>query len=181
MSSRGSERGLRDSDSGSNREGLRIKCTKNKHTLNPEGYLYTSKIDTNNILDPNDLGLTILQARRKGRMEKFHSPEKYFTQVQNITNMTRTKQQDRNNSDKEMWGDNITTNGRWPKINQQGHIRLLFYNVNGISYKNDYFEMDMLMQLGGQLQVDVMMITEVNLNLHQAAVRAKLKDSIRQY
>lgn len=170
-----------DSGSGGRNNFGPVRNKSQIRTLNPNGYLYSEKVNTNNIIDPQDLGLTFVQARRKGRMERFHTPEKYRSQAQQIQGLTRTKQQERLGIDKEMWGDEITTNATWPKVTTNGHLRLLFYNVNGISYKNKFFEMDMLMQLGGQLQADAMLITEVNLNLHKPMVRAQIKESIRQY
>jgi hypothetical protein len=157
----------------------RKKC--NKHTLPPAGYLYKDKLEKNITIDPYDLGLTILQARRKGQMEAFYSPETYRERIQNIQDKMKTKRNGRPVIDSNMWGDELTTSEKWPKVNTQGHLRILFYNVNGISYKHNYFEMDMIMQLGGQAQADILLLTEINLNLHQAKVRQKVKDSIRAY
>ena len=35
--------------------------------------------------------------------------------------------------------------------------------------------------MGGQVQADVMLVSEVNLNLHKPSVRAKLRESIKSY
>ena len=130
------------------------------------GYLFKDKVNTNNILDPHDMGLTVMQARRKGGLEYFHSPEKYKLQARNIHTQMTQKKAGRPGMDLQTWGDGITSSATWPKVNPNRHLRIMFYNVHGISYKNDFFEMDMLMQLGGQVQADVMLITEINLNLH---------------
>ena len=157
---------------------------RNRHAtraLPTAGYLFKDKVDITNIIDPKDMGLTVLQARRKGTMHSFYSPEKYKVQVQQMQKKMESKQCGRPALDSQMWGDSIDTNPSWPKVNPDGHLRILFYNVHGISYKNNYFEMDMIMQMGGQVQADVMLITEVNLNLHKSKVRAKLKESIQSY
>ena len=60
-----------------------------------------------------------------------------------------TKKEGRTVEDMETWGDEIGHSNTWPKIDPKGHIRIMFYNVHGISYKQNYFEMDMIMQMGG--------------------------------
>ena len=137
-------------------------------SLPEAGYLYKdSKVDIKDIIDPKDLGLMVLQARWKGGMAKFYSPEKYTEQVQTMRTAMENKKEGRTEEDMETWGDEIGYSDTWPKVNPQGHIRIMFNNVHGISYKQNYFEMDMIMQIGGQVQADVMLISEVNLNLHK--------------
>jgi hypothetical protein len=145
------------------------------------GYLFKDQIDTSNIMDPKHMGLTVLQARRKGAITYFQSPQQYTQQVLTTQKQIQQKKLGRPTLDMQMWGDETMTTSTWPKVTSQGHLRIVFYNVHGISYKNDFFEMDMLMQLGGQIQADVMLITEINLNLHQPQVRAKLRNSIRDF
>lgn len=41
------------------------------------GYLYQEKTNVLNIIDPNDMGLKVLQARQKGKHVKYFSPERY--------------------------------------------------------------------------------------------------------
>ena len=160
----------------------RRQRTNTPHSsLPPAGYLFKDKLDLTNIIDPNDMGLKVLQARRKGKLELFHSPDKHLHQIQKMRQHMTEKKEGRPNLDTQMWGDDVTTSSTWPKVNPHGHLRLLFYNVHGISYKNNYFEMDMIMQMGGQVQADILLLTEINLNLHQARVRGKLRDSIRAY
>ena len=42
-----------------------------RRSLPARGYLFEEKADIHNIIDPKDMGLTVLQARRKGRLEAF--------------------------------------------------------------------------------------------------------------
>ena len=180
------ERDSRNSSSGSNPTNRGEKKQAGEHQISSRslptaGYLFKERVDISNIIDPLDMGLTVLQARRKGGLEVFYSPAKYTGQIQNIRDQMTKKRLGRTVTDLQTWGDGINVSSTWPKVDPEGHLRIMFYNVHGISYKNNYFEMDMLMQLGGQVQADVMLITEINLNLHQPKVRAKLKDSIRAY
>ena len=159
--------------------GLRKNQTS--RSLHPEGYLYKDRMDTTNIIDPHDMGLLVLQARRKGKLELFHTPDMHMNQIKHMRDKMKNKLAGRPDLDMHMWGDGINLSPSWPKVNTDGHLRFLFYNVNGISYKHNYFEMDMIMQMGGQVQADVMLITEVNLNLHQPRVRNRIRESIRAY
>ena len=167
-----------------NKEGTSNKISRDstpKRALPMAGYLFKEQVDTENIIDPQDMGLTVLQARRKGAVKYFHSPERYTVQAKSIQDQVQMKKRGRPILDQQMWGDSITTSDTWPKVNPKGHIRVLFYNVHGISYKNNFFEMDMLMQLGGQVQADIMLIAEINLNLHQQRTRSNLTNSIRNF
>ena len=146
------------------------------------GYLYQEKVDVQDIIDPVDMGLKVLQARRKGGMAKFYSPERYQTSVKTMLDTITIKKESRSESDLQMWGDTFPTNDVvWPKIKKNGHIRCVFYNVNGISHRQNYFEMDMAMQMMSQEQADLLLISEVNLNMYKPRVRARLKESIRDF
>ena len=169
---------IQPSDARQGRGNTRTMATR---SLPVAGYLYKDKVDIKDIIDPKDLGLMVLQARRKGGMEKFYSPEKYTGQVQSMMAAMESKKEGRTVEDMETWGDEIGHSNKWPKIDPKGHIRIMFYNVHGISYKQNYFEMDMIMQMGGQVQADVILLAEVNLNMHKPGVRAKLRDSIKAY
>ena len=67
-----------DSDSNDERPNTRVGTAKKnqprsrkQRTLPARGYLFEDKVDTDDIIDPKDMGLQVLQARRKGHMEKF--------------------------------------------------------------------------------------------------------------
>ena len=168
-----------------NKNATVINHRKLPHTqtksLPPAGYLFREKLDTTNIIDPQDMGLKILQARRKGKIALYNTPEQHMNQVKKLRSKMGEKRVGRTTKDQQMWGDDINYSSSWPKINPNGHIRLMFYNVHGISYKHDFVEMDMIMQIGSQVQADVMMLTEINLNLYKPRVRTKLRESIRAY
>jgi hypothetical protein len=157
------------------------KAKLHTNSLPPVGYLYKQTLDLSSLTDPKDLGLTVLQARRKGTLSLFSSPQQYATNIAKKRAQMRAKKQYQLETDATMWGHTITTSELWPKFNMNGHLRLLFYNVNGISYRDNYFEMDMIMQMGGQEQADIILLTEINLNLHKSSVRAKVRDSIKAY
>ena len=165
------EQDPRDSGSGS----TTIRRGQNR-ALPIAGYLFKEKVDVNDIIDPVDMGLKVLQARRKGGIEKFYSPERYQLQIKELMTSVNEKKESRTQTDLQMWGDDITNSDTWPKVKKSGHIRCLFYNVNGISHRQNYFEMDMAMQMMSQVQADILMISEVNLNMFKPRVRARLKN-----
>ena len=66
----------------------------NLHSSLPlAGYLFKDKIDTTNIIDPNDMGLKVLQAQRKGKLELFHSPDKHMQQIQKMRQQMKGKKE----------------------------------------------------------------------------------------
>ena len=152
-----------------------------ERSLPEAGYLFKEKVDIKDVIGPIDLGLMVLQARQKGGLANFYSPAKYTEQVQAMRTVMKGKQEGQTTEDMKTLGDEIECSETWPKINPQGHIHIMFYNVHEVSYKQNYFEMDMIMQMGGQVQADVMLVSEVNLNLHKSSVRAKLRESIKSH
>ena len=102
-------------------------------SLPTAGYLFKDKIDTANIIDPHDMGLMLLQARRKGKLESFHSPEKHMKQVKHMRIQMEHKKVGRPEMDTQMWGDDINKSSTWLKIDLNGHLWILFYNVHVIS------------------------------------------------
>ncbi len=116
---RTSGQGSRDSGSGSTTTHQR---RKNQRSLPSAGYLFQEKVDVTDIIDPADMGLKVLEARRKGGLEKFYSPEKYQSQIQDMLAAVKAKKEYRLQTDLKMWGDRVSTNATWLKINKSGHI-----------------------------------------------------------
>ena len=177
-------RDSRDSSSGTttgNNSRLGNGVRQAHRSLPTAGYLYQEKTNVDEIIDPTDMGLKVLQARRKGKLAKYFSPERYRTQIAQLMEVVTGKREHRPDEDLEMWGDSAIQTDSWPKVKLEGHLRILFYNVNGISSRQDYFEMDMLMQTIAQVQADITLISEVNLNLYKPRIRARLRESIRQF
>ena len=158
------------------------KATRSKKSALPaRGYLFEDKVDVNEIMDPADMGLQVLQARRKGRMEMFKAPVRYMeTMKEKYATMT-AKKEGRPDTDSVHWGDEPVYRDSWPKVDAKGRLRILFYNVNGISALEDFIEMEMLMQTAAQEQADILMVTEINLNLHNKSIKSRLIQTIKQY
>ena len=97
------EQDPRDSGSGS----TTIRRGQNR-ALPIAGYLFKEKVDVNDIIDPVDMGLKVLQARRKGGIEKFYSPERYQLQIKELMTSVTEKKKSRTQTDLQMWGDDIT-------------------------------------------------------------------------
>jgi hypothetical protein len=165
---------------GTKRKGK--KGNKSKKTSLPErGYLFEDKVDITNIMDPADMGLQVLQARRKGKLERFKAPARYMESMKEKFAGMAAKKEGRPNTDSLHWGDKPVYRESWPKIDTKGNLRILFYNVNGISALEDFIEMEMLMQTGAQEQADILMVTELNLNLHNKSIKSRLIQTVKQY
>ena len=72
------------------------------------------------------------------------------------------------------WGNALQRSNKWPNINEDRTIRLYFQNLKGISYYNEYIEMEMLLEYLNEMQVDIAGLTEINLDLRNPTVRHKL-------
>ena len=157
------------------------KKKPNQKSLQARGYLFEDKVDIDNIMDPTDMGLQVLQARRKGRMEFFKAPVRYMETIKNKLADMAGKREGRPTLDSEHWGDKPVYRDSWPKVETKGCIRVMFYNVHGISALEDFIEMEMLMQTAAQEQADIIMITEINLNMHVKANKYRLIQAVKQY
>ena len=155
--------------------------SRKQRALPARGYLFEDKVDTDDIIDPKDMGLQVLQARRKGHMEKFKAPVRYMEAIKAKFVEMASKKEGRPNSDSEQWGDKPVYRDSWPKVEKKGRIRVMFYNVHGISALEDFIEMEMLMQAAAMEQADVIMITEINLNMHVKGNRHRLIQAVKQY
>ena len=69
-----------------------VRRVGNGRSLPEAGYLFKEKVDIKDVIDPSDLGLTVLQARRKGGLAKFYSPAKYTEQVKTMRTAMEGKQ-----------------------------------------------------------------------------------------
>ena len=152
-----------------------------KKSLITRGYLFEDKVNTDDIMDPADMGLQVLQARRKGRMELFKAPVKYMECIKGKLTEMAAKKEGRPAMDSEQWGDKPVYRENWPKVDTKGRLRVMFYNVHGISALEDFIEMEMLMQTAAQEQADIIMITEINLNMHTHSNKARLIQTVKQY
>ena len=77
----------------------------NKKSLITRGYLFEDKVDTDDIMDPADMGLQVLQVRRKGRMELFKAPVQYMDCLKGKLTEMAAKKEGRPAMDSEHWGD----------------------------------------------------------------------------
>jgi hypothetical protein len=180
MSQMPNERDLRDSDCGSSdSDDDTYKKPKNANSLTKSGYIDEIKIDTT--IDLHNAGDTVMQARRRGRMKYYQSPDFY---VERCEEMEEKVQQWTSNKattdDLQWWGDEISTSDQWPTPMKQ-NVRILFANMGGISHENDFIDVDIFMQHCAENQIDIIMLTEINLNLTQGRMRKNLREAFKRY
>ena len=85
------------------------------------------------------------------------------------------KQTENEDTDKlKKWGDEIYTTDEWPAQSQRSTIRIMGLNVNGISKENELIEWDMLLDNMHQKQVDILCISEINLDTNKPNVKYTL-------
>ena len=181
MSPHGSERDLSDSDCGSSddEDEQRWKKKAGTNSLTKSGYITEIKLDTS--IDLIHAGDTVMQARRRGSMKKFQSPDFYIKRCNELNDKATTwKEHKAKPADLHWWGDEAPMSESWPTPMKQ-NIRVMFANLGGISHENDMLDVDILMQHCANIQIDILMITEINLNLTQGRMRKKLRDAFKRY
>ena len=179
MSAIDNGRDLRDSDYGSSDSDDDRRKPKHANSLTTKGYIDEIKIDTT--MDLRNAGDTMMQARRRGQMKYFQSPDFYIKRCdemrQKAESWTLSKATD---DDLQWWGDIPSESEQWPTPMKQ-NIRVLFANLGGMSHENDFTDVDILMQHCAEHQIDVLMITELNLNLTQGRMRNQLREAFKRY
>ena len=74
--------------------------------------------------------------------------------------------------DNNCWhGDIFTLEEEWPNRNTNQTLRILGQNLNGVSYYNDYLDLDMTLQQMDAMQVGIAGYSEVNLDMNKNNVK----------
>ena len=74
--------------------------------------------------------------------------------------------------DNNCWhGDIFTLEEEWPNRNTNQTLRILGQNLNGVSYYNDYLDLDMTLQQMDAMQVGIVGYSEVNLDMNKNNVK----------
>ena len=107
-------------------------------------------MDIDNIMDLKDIGLQVLRARHNGQIEFFKVPVRYMETIKSKLSDMAEKREGRPTMDSEQWGDKPVYHDSWPKVETKGCLRVMFYNVHGISALEDFIEMEMLIQTAAQ-------------------------------
>ena len=99
-------------------------------------------------------------------------------QIQERRNNVTTQ---KNNDILSHWGDQLTTNDEWPRVNNRDTLRIFHINMNGISYTNDYIDWEMILGNLQQMQVDIFGITEPNLDFHNKIVQEAIREKTQHF
>ena len=167
----------------------------NRNKKTKEDQIYMEKANNNNkeiikeIKKDSDTNKNININKGKNlKKKRYHKREKNMRLQRNKKNMKTTttnktnkqhflkkKQTEVNYRHRDdPWGDKLTKSNLWPGETEQTTIRIMTQNVNGISHFYDYYEWDHVLHTMHQDQVDILGITEVNLDLSKPAVKYKL-------
>lgn len=82
--------------------------------------------------------------------------------------------------DGKIWGNNLITNDKWPNVNDLQYIRVLYQNVNGISYYNKYNEWEIVLDVMDSMQADVISLNEINLDMTLPNVKYNLMSRLKK-
>ena len=78
------------------------------------------------------------------------------------------------------YGDKIEEDNGWPKETAHGCIRIYSQNINGTPAKSDFIDWEMLLNNINDLQVDVVNLSDINLDLNNAEVVHKLMEKAKR-
>jgi hypothetical protein len=81
------------------------------------------------------------------------------------------------NDELKLWfGDELTFNDRWKSGEYTDTLRIGAININGISKQLNWLEWDIIVQTMSKLQIDMLGITEPNINFNHKKTLLQLRD-----
>jgi hypothetical protein len=81
----------------------------------------------------------------------------------------------------EWFGDEMNFHNTWETGEYNKTIRICSINGNGISQDLDWIEWDMTLQIMHKLQIDILGITELNINLKNKHIVNKIYDTAKAF
>ena len=149
-------------------------------TLPPRNYLHMKEnrqIETPNLIN-------IYRHEYKSKHFKFGtalSTQQYKEEVEKTTNHCNKmiKELDMTGHDLQWVGDETVYNEKWPM--KSNVLRIAQLNVNGLSFAQDNYKIDMYLQGLMAYQVDIAAMQEINLNLNKNTVREKFTKAMKRF
>lgn len=148
--------------------------------LPPKNYLHIKEdeqIETPNLIN-------IYKQEYKSKHFQFGTSlatDKYREEVEKTTNHCNRVIRELNITGKDLqWvGDTMEYNEEWPMKSDVFRIPQL--NVNGLSFAQDSYKIDMYLQGLMAFQVDVATMQEINLNLSKSKTREKFIKAMKRF
>lgn len=149
-------------------------------TLPPRNYLHMK--ENRQIEIPNLIN--IYRHEYKSKHFKFGtalSTQQYKEEVEKTTNHCNKmiKELDMTGHDLQWVGDETVYNEKWPM--KSNVLRIAQLNVNGLSFAQDNYKIDMYLQGLMAYQVDIAAMQEINLNLNKNTVREKFTKAMKRF
>ncbi len=153
----------------------RIKKTKNhKHIIN------NNKNNNKKVIrssSPNYHALQTLSSNKQcsHRLQNLNNAiqrdetTKQHRKLQNISKRTKFQ-------DTEWYGDKLVKHNNWETGEHTDTIRVCLININGIAQDLNWIEWDTTLRSMYSLQVDILGITEPNINFKNRHVQSTIKD-----
>ncbi len=151
-----------------------------KQSINTSTQRHQTNNNTTRSTRPN-YKHTILQRHRViCRLKQLNSST---IQLQNKLKQRTTQLQHQMalNNPLEWYGDKMNFNDRWETGEYTKTIRICSINVNGISQDLDWIEWDMILRSMHKLQIDILGITEPNINFKNKHTVNKIYDTAKAF
>ena len=78
------------------------------------------------------------------------------------------------------WGNQIRIQTNWPTNNNNNTLRIAAVNINGISPNNKYLELEAILGQMVENQIDILCLTEINLDVHNSQVYSDVWDTLKK-
>ena len=104
------------------------------------------------------------QARTKQMQRTTKHQRRHDQLYDKITSQTRSEEL------LQYWGNPLRRQTNWPIINKNNTFRIASVNINGINSNNNYLELEAIVGQMMEYQIDILCLTEVNLDVHKPQV-----------
>ena len=145
-------------------------------SLPPQGYTstktpsFTPNLKSINKNQPKSTHSVFSNTKSKESLSKTIKEQKQKNQV---------KQSKMTTNDLTWQGDKPQYSNKWPTPRASKSFRIHHVNVNGLSLAKDSVGMDQYLQSSLAMQIDVGMINEINLAVHNPETREKIKTQMK--
>ena len=115
---------------------------------------------------------------KKSERRKEKRKEERIQKSKNKSNNNIYKNVQQYEDEEETWGDELTLNKSWPKIEKpdEGSVRIIHLNTNGISSEGQFIEWETMLHSMDDLQTDIFCINETKIDTRQGEVRYKVHE-----
>ena len=108
-----------------------------------------------------------------------HTSSWQQTKIDTMNDDIHTQQKDKQML--EPWGDPLRLQPNWPIENDNKTLRIATVNINGINPNNNYLELEAIIGQMLEYQIDVLCLTELNLDIYNRTVYNDVWEAVKKY